>query len=172
MADRAANMLNEVEDDEDEEDEEEEAMGQPAASSSSSSLSSSSSSSSSSSAMNYTEGEDDHEDDDEENGEGDENELADGDTQLAWELFECCRRIYAAHGGSEVDVPLSEVHCRLGDLERLNGNFAGAVGEYGSALELRRQVCGPTDRLLIDVHYSLAVAHIYEGGWAGRWMCR
>ena len=69
------------------------------------------------------------------------------------------------HPGPECDVPLSEVHCRLGDLERLNGNFARAVEEYGSALELRKQVCESTDRLLVDVHYSLAVAHIYEGGW-------
>ena len=69
--------------------------------------------------------------------------------------------------GPECDVPLSEVHCRLGDLERLNGNCARAVEEYGSALELRQQVCESTDRLLVDVHYSLAVAHIYEGGWVG-----
>jgi HAT1-interacting factor 1 len=105
------------------------------------------------------------EDEDEQEGEeegGDDNE-PEGDVQIAWEVLDLARMVFSKNrDAGKVDLLLSDVHTRLGDLMRFNGNSAGAISEYRQALEIRKAICEPHDRMISDVYFSLAVAHIYN----------
>jgi uncharacterized FlaG/YvyC family protein len=45
---------------------------------------------------------------------------------------------------------------------RMNGKFTESVEEYSKAFEIRSRISSPTDRILSNVHFLLAVAHIYK----------
>ena len=51
---------------------------------------------------------------------------------------------------------LARVHLKLGDVQKLNGQFSGALADYEQCLALRRQFLPPPDRGLADVHYQIA----------------
>ena len=129
-------------------------------------------------------------DEDDESNDGDveitrgEEEEEESDMQVAWECLEVARKSYdaylrdgpsssgaesdAAHpDDDEVNLSLAEVYCRLGDLQKFNGNFPGAITEYGECLKIRSAICPVGDRLLSEANYNLAVAHIYNSGEEG-----
>jgi tetratricopeptide (TPR) repeat protein len=104
------------------------------------------------------------------------------DLQIAWECFEVCRKLYEAkinelrsdrsssesttlaHGipHHELQIALSNVYIRLGDLQIINNKFAQALDDYGKALALRQGICAAYDRMLSDVYYSMALAYVYS----------
>jgi chromosome segregation ATPase len=45
---------------------------------------------------------------------------------------------------------------------RMNGKFTESVEEYSKALEIRSRISSSTDRILSNIHFLLAVAHIYK----------
>lgn len=113
-----------------------------------------------------------------------EEEEEESDMQVAWECLEVARKSYNAYlrdgpsssgvetdaarpDDDEVNLSLAEVYCRLGDLQKFNGNFPGAISEYGKCLKIRSAICPVGDRLLSEANYNLAVAHIYNSGEEG-----
>eukprot|EP00617_Octactis_speculum_P021901 CAMPEP_0185771132 /NCGR_PEP_ID=MMETSP1174-20130828/63307_1 /TAXON_ID=35687 /ORGANISM="Dictyocha speculum, Strain CCMP1381" /LENGTH=394 /DNA_ID=CAMNT_0028456885 /DNA_START=35 /DNA_END=1219 /DNA_ORIENTATION=- len=85
------------------------------------------------------------------------------DTEIAWEVLEVARGIFEKHRTSNPEVIewLGKVHLRLGDLQKLNGNFVDAARDYERCLELRNRIIPANDRRIADVHYSLAQVHEY-----------
>lgn len=45
---------------------------------------------------------------------------------------------------------------------RFNNNIAGSIEEYLNCLKIRSEICPAGDRLMSDIYFSLAVAHIYN----------
>lgn len=97
------------------------------------------------------------------------------DLQVAWECFEVCRQLYESKIESvaveanlsikeqqDLEISLSNVYIRLGDLQIINNKFAQALDDYNKALTLRRRICAPYDRMLSDVFYSMALAYVYS----------
>lgn len=104
-----------------------------------------------------------------------------GDLQIAWENLESAKSILSrittptdiaratatkdskSPGDEEIRdrvLDLAQIHVRLGDIQRANGNYMGASDDYQTALDLRKPLLGHFDRKVADVYYSLAMTQI------------
>jgi len=84
------------------------------------------------------------------------------DIQISWENLESARTVLAnltiSHPDSSMyALDLAQVHQRLGDLQKGNGNYAEAIQDYKSALNKRMEILGRFDRSVADCHYSLGM---------------
>ena len=82
----------------------------------------------------------------------------DDDVVVAFEVLEVARLIYEREGDS---LNLAETLGRLGDLQKLNGNFMDSLKDYQKCLELRTNTLDGADRRVADSYWCLAVAHEY-----------
>jgi len=82
----------------------------------------------------------------------------DDDVVVAFEVLEVARIVAER---DENDTFLATVLARLGDLQKLNGNYSDAVRDYQKALDLRSSATSKSDRRLADLHYCLAVTFEY-----------
>eukprot|EP00978_Attheya_sp_CCMP212_P028263 scaffold97237_cov50-Attheya_sp.AAC.2 len=57
-------------------------------------------------------------------------------------------------------LDLAQVHMRLGDLQKANGNYASCIEDHQQSLDLRTQILGLYDRKVADAHYSLASSYL------------
>lgn len=96
----------------------------------------------------------------------DDTEEAD-DSQIAWENLETARLIMARMIDSnegeirkKLELDLSQVHLRLGDLQRANGRYTEAVADYLKSLELRQPNLGFYHRKVADTHYNLGLSYM------------
>ena len=86
-----------------------------------------------------------------------------GDLQIAWENLELSRSILSsmANRTNEQELDLAQVHMRLGDLQRANGNYAEAMEDYQHAHTLRKQSLETYyDRRIADTLYSLGMCSL------------
>ena len=65
---------------------------------------------------------------------------------------------YTKEEQQELLLDLAQIHTRLGDVQRANGN-SSSVEDYSRSLEIRRHVLGEYDKLVADNHYYLAQAY-------------
>jgi hypothetical protein len=108
------------------------------------------------------------------------------DLQIAWENLEIARAVLTrmteddlssklpgkmGKSGDGADTKLSpeaeerildlaQVHMRLGDLQKANGNYASCIEDHQQSLDLRTQILGLYDRKVADAHYSLASSYL------------
>ena len=66
---------------------------------------------------------------------------------------------YTPEQRKELLLDLAQIHTRLGDLQRANGNTFSSIEDYSRALELRVLCLGKFERLVADAHFSLASAY-------------
>ena len=86
------------------------------------------------------------------------------DLQYAWEALDYARKIYDAHPGVGTDLKLAQVYMRTGDHKRFGGFYGQAVEEYKKCMELRTACLVDDDRTLAEVHFMIAITHIYNSG--------
>ncbi|KAL9187242.1 hypothetical protein ACHAXT_001345 [Thalassiosira profunda] len=67
----------------------------------------------------------------------------------------------------ELLLDLAQVHVRLGDLQRADGNVLPSLPDYESALKLRVRCLGKFDRKVADSHFSLAGVYAEAPSRAG-----
>lgn len=91
---------------------------------------------------------------------GDEESLE--DMEKAYENLDYARTILMklSKNNSSYQDDLAQVHLRLGDLQRSNGDFESAIKEYLTALKLRTEIHGIFDRSVGTCHYMLGVLYI------------
>ena len=87
------------------------------------------------------------------------------DLQIAWENLDLARTIMQrmdVEAGSRSQrenqalvLDYAQVFMRLGDLQKANGNYSGAIDDFTKCLELREPVLGRFDRKVADCHYSI-----------------
>mmetsp|Transcript_65571 Transcript_65571/g.77638 ORF Transcript_65571/g.77638 Transcript_65571/m.77638 type:complete len:510 (+) Transcript_65571:107-1636(+) len=86
------------------------------------------------------------------------------DIEIAWENLESARSIVAKMPemttDRDVSLDLAQIHVRLGDLQRMNGNYGESVQDYSRGLEMRRKILGLYDRSVADCHYNLGLAYL------------
>jgi hypothetical protein len=96
---------------------------------------------------------------------GDDEEDLD-DLQIAWENLETARRITqlivdnATTSIPEIQLDLSRIHLRLGDLARANGQHFQAIVEYEICLDMRKALFGLYHNKLSEVQFVLAQAYM------------
>lgn len=97
------------------------------------------------------------------------NEQAAEDIQIAWENLESARTILEnmCKTKSMYQLDLAQVHLRLGDLQRGNGNYESAIGDYEKALEIRTKINGTYDRSVADCHYMLGMTTLLLASGGG-----
>lgn len=71
---------------------------------------------------------------------------------------ESVTKAYTKEEENELLLDLAQIHTRLGDVQRANGNTS-AVEDYSRSLDIRRAVLGDYDKLVADNHYCLAQAY-------------
>jgi len=86
------------------------------------------------------------------------------DLQYAWEALDYARKIYDAHPGENTDLMLAQVYLRTGDHKRFGGFYGQAIEEYKKCMELRTACMMEHDRTLAEVHFMIAITHIYNSG--------
>lgn len=69
-------------------------------------------------------------------GQGEEEENMTEGKELAWQLFETARVIYAKSDASDKDLRLADIHQSLGDVAVEDGNFDRGYEEFTAALKL------------------------------------
>ncbi|RLN10766.1 hypothetical protein BBJ28_00010990, partial [Nothophytophthora sp. Chile5] len=100
------------------------------------------------------------------NDEQDARDAAD-DLEVAWEMLELARVIYARYPGDlAVETQLARVYTRLGDLGLESDQFEQARADFEKALLLRRKVLRATKDAdttpLADLYCSLAISCVYR----------
>ena len=91
---------------------------------------------------------------------GDDDEEQPEDLEIAFECLEVCRRALEANAHPDTDKDLADCRVRLGDVMKYSGKFDLAVQEYEAALEIREAVEDTSSRLLSEVFFKLAIAHV------------
>jgi len=97
---------------------------------------------------------------------GSDEEDAD-DSQIAWENLETARLILDKMISSSEEkrlrklrLDLSQIHLRLGDLQRFNGRYAEAATDYEKCITIREKYFGPYHRKVADTHYNLGLTYM------------
>ncbi|KAL3799575.1 hypothetical protein HJC23_008702 [Cyclotella cryptica] len=62
---------------------------------------------------------------------------------------------YTPEEQCELLLDLAQIHTRLGDVQRANGN-ASSIEDYSRSLEIRSKLLGKFDKLVADCHYNIA----------------
>jgi len=84
-----------------------------------------------------------------------------GDLQIAWENLESARSITSKLQCDEtMKMDLAQIHQRLGDLQRINGNYTEAVEDYKNCLNIRNESLGVFHRSVANCHYSLGLTYL------------
>jgi len=97
---------------------------------------------------------------DEQEGEAEGAEEDLDDLQLAWENLETARGIMEQDKACDKFM-LAKVYLRLGDISQLGENFDQSIKDFAKCLEIREEMCEPSDRRLADVHSALATSYGY-----------
>jgi len=93
------------------------------------------------------------------------NNAAAEDIEIAWENLDVSRAILEKlhtqnPSNTLYAIDLAQVHQRLGDLQRGNGNYHGATLDYQKSLSIRYKILGRFDRTVADSHYSLGMTYL------------
>jgi len=130
-------------------------------------------------------GEDDMEEDEEEEGtEGEEvegaeekaDDKAEGTTdkdskdddddvtnlQLAWEVLELAKLIFARHNTKEMKLKCAEVHLKLGEVGIENSQYDQAIEDLKECLKIQQQYLEKESRLIAETHYQIGIACVFS----------
>jgi len=130
-------------------------------------------------------GEDDMEEDEEEEGtEGEEvegaeekaDDKAEGTTdkdpkdddddvtnlQLAWEVLELAKLIFARHNTKEMKLKCAEVHLKLGEVGIENSQYDQAIEDLKECLKIQQQFLEKESRLIAETHYQIGIACVFS----------
>lgn len=93
------------------------------------------------------------------------NNNATEDIEIAWENLDVSRAILEKlhtqnPSNTLYAIDLAQVHQRLGDLQRGNGNYHGATLDFQKSLSIRYKILGRFDRTVADSHYSLGMTYL------------
>jgi tetratricopeptide (TPR) repeat protein len=95
---------------------------------------------------------------------GEEEEEQPEDSQIAWENLEAARHILkhmvSTNDSQDLQMDLAQVQLRLGDLQRANGGYPGAIADYQSCLEIRQPILGMYSRKVAQVYHLLGTAYM------------
>lgn len=100
--------------------------------------------------------------------EGEENE-GDSDSkddvtnmQLAWEMLELSRIIFARQDTKEMKMKQAEANLALGEIGMELEHYPEAIGDFMECLRLQEQILQPDDRLLAETFYNLGLAYSFD----------
>ena len=99
---------------------------------------------------------------------GNNDEEEPDDSQIAWENLETARHIVqrivssstAASPSTDIQLDLAQIHSRLGDLLKANGNYADAIADYQACLNIRLRLLGPYDRKVASMYHALGLVYM------------
>merc|ERR1712212_931581 len=100
------------------------------------------------------------EEDPETEGKPDGNDV--GHLELAWEMLELAKSIWATSG--KADMEAEALHY-LGEVSLESTNYAQAVEDLTKAVSIKIKTAPAGSRALAETHYQLGVAHAWAGNW-------
>lgn len=118
-------------------------------------------------------GEEEEEEDDEESGEEDGEEGAADDEdepkdevvdnmQLAWEMLELSRIIFARQDSKEMKIKQAQANLALGEIGMELEHYPEAIGDFMECLRLQEKVLDPDNRSLAETFYNLGLAYSFD----------
>merc|ERR1719370_2789434 len=85
-----------------------------------------------------------------------------GHLELAWEMLELAKSIWATRGKTDMEA---EVLHYLGEVSLESTNYAQAVEDLTKAVSMKIETAPAGSRALAETHYQLGVAHAWAGNW-------
>merc|ERR1712192_50358 len=85
-----------------------------------------------------------------------------GHLELAWEMLELSKSIWATCGKSVMEA---EALLYLGEVSLESNNYPQAVEELSKAVNIKIKTAPVGSRTLAETHYQLGVAHAWAGNW-------
>lgn len=95
------------------------------------------------------------------------------DMEIAWENLDTARNIveliFAQQNlnnamsetrKNKLQLDLSQILLREGDLQRMNGRYPEAIRDYDACLQLRQTLLPPFDRKIADAQYNLGLSYL------------
>ncbi|CAM9327001.1 unnamed protein product [Chrysoparadoxa australica] len=89
------------------------------------------------------------------------------DIELAWEVLETARVIFAKDSSPRGAHWLSEVHLRLGEFGDLNGDHAQACTDLNKSLELKKQAMEQDKRAIASLLFQLGNNYLFHASMDG-----
>ncbi|XP_064625341.1 histone-binding protein N1/N2-like isoform X1 [Lineus longissimus] len=106
---------------------------------------------------------DDEGDDDDENKENEEKAEDDiSNIQLAWEMLDLARVIFARCSTKEMQLKAAQAYLKLGEVGLELENYEQAINDFKDCLKIQLEHLEASDRLLAETHYQLGVANSYN----------
>jgi len=85
-----------------------------------------------------------------------------GHLELAWEMLELAKSIWATCG--KTDMEAEALHY-LGEVSLESNNYPQAVEDLSKAVAIKIKTAPVGSRALAETHYQLGVAHAWAGNW-------
>jgi len=85
-----------------------------------------------------------------------------GHLELAWEMLELSKSIWATCGKSVMEA---EALLYLGEVSLESNNYPQAVEDLSKAVDIKIKTAPVGSRTLAETHYQLGVAHAWAGNW-------
>jgi len=85
-----------------------------------------------------------------------------GHLELAWEMLELAKSIWATCG--KTDMEAEALHY-LGEVSLESNNYSQAVEDLSKAVSIKVKAAPAGSRSLAETHYQLGVAHSWAGNW-------
>jgi len=85
-----------------------------------------------------------------------------GHLELAWEMLELAKSVWATCG--KTDMEAEALHY-LGEVSLESNNYPQAVEDLSKAVAIKIKTAPVGSRALAETHYQLGVAHAWAGNW-------
>merc|ERR1711934_1114977 len=85
-----------------------------------------------------------------------------GHLELAWEMLELAKSIWATCGKTNMEA---EALHYLGEVSLESNNYSQAVEDLSKAVSIKVKTAPAGSRALAETHYQLGVAHSWTGNW-------
>merc|ERR1712029_1334783 len=85
-----------------------------------------------------------------------------GHLELAWEMLELAKSIWATCG--KADMEAEALHY-LGEVSLESTNYTQAIEDLTKAISIKTKAAPAGSRALAETHYQLGVAHAWAGNW-------
>merc|ERR1712179_699380 len=85
-----------------------------------------------------------------------------GHLELAWEMLELAKSIWATCGKTNMEA---EALHYLGEGSLESNNYSQAVEDLSKAVSIKVKTAPAGSRALAETHYQLGVAHSWAGNW-------
>ncbi|XP_052776536.1 histone-binding protein N1/N2-like isoform X2 [Mya arenaria] len=82
--------------------------------------------------------------------------------QLAWEMLELAKLIYAKDESKEAKLRSAESHLKLGEVSLETEQYEEAIKDLNKCLDIQKEILDSDNRLIAETYYQLGLAYCFN----------